>query len=184
MKLAVLDIETSNLLRCDAQILEVVVMIEDSEVQAPRDQLPTLRLLCPLDLNASWSDYTRKLHESLVAEIQSAPDGTLTLECDIPDAIDAFTFEHGCGDKPFFCGKNVGMFDLPFIQECAGKLPRHHHRILDPGSLYWHPTDTEIPSLATCLDRAGLDSSGSHTAAGDSWDVIRVIRAFFGGRNI
>lgn len=76
-------------------------------------------------------------------------------------------------------GKNVAGFDLPFLR---AQLPgfdklRISHRVLDPAMLYFDPsTDSVPPDLATCLERAGLESTVTHLAVDDSLQVIRLLR--------
>ena len=73
-------------------------------------------------------------------------------------------------------------FDYPFIKAIPyGRKIRVRNRVLDPAILYFNlNTDTEIPDLKTCLERAGIDKEVSHTAVEDSIDVIKLIRHKFG----
>jgi hypothetical protein len=76
-------------------------------------------------------------------------------------------------------GKNFGNFDSKFLE----KLPHHnllvkfHHRILDPGMLYFDPNEDEIlPSTEICMQRAGVGGEVQHTALEDALNVIKLLR--------
>lgn len=82
-----------------------------------------------------------------------------------------------------FCGKNFASFDLPFLK----KLPKwdkikYHHRMLDPGSLYFQLGDKELPNTEECCKRAGIELSKDerHNALYDADIVIQLIRKKFG----
>ena len=102
-------------------------------------------------------------------------------------------------DKPMWsmpikinlAGKNVAMFDLPFLQylnsrsiEFAG-VGVHgekfkvdfHRRIIDPATLFADfKLDKNLPDLSLCLERAGLESTVTHNAIEDAWQVIQLLR--------
>lgn len=77
-------------------------------------------------------------------------------------------------------GKNVGAFDLQWLKRYVAVFEKYgelfRHRSLDPGSMYARPEDEKVPGLLKCLERAELEPSGYHTALGDAWDVICLIR--------
>lgn len=75
-------------------------------------------------------------------------------------------------------GKNFGSFDLQFLNNMPGfkSIFNISHRALDPSILYIQPTDEELPSLQTCLDRAGIAKTVTHNALGDASDVIHLLR--------
>lgn len=76
-------------------------------------------------------------------------------------------------------GKNFATFDKLFLE----KLPRWKQcirlkqRVLDPAILYidWS-TDTEVPNLNKCKEKAGIKGYVTHNALEDAWDVIEVLR--------
>lgn len=85
-------------------------------------------------------------------------------------------------DSPYHltvAGKNFGTFDKLFLE----KLPhwkrvfKVRSRILDPALLYvdWE-SDTDLPGLSKCKERAGLSGEVSHNAVEDALDVIELIR--------
>ena len=76
-------------------------------------------------------------------------------------------------------GKNFQHFDLKFLRLCCDfeNLISIHRRVLDPSILYFDPNkDKELPSLETCLRRAGLNNSVEHNSIADALDVIRCLR--------
>jgi hypothetical protein len=105
--------------------------------------------------------------------------------CPLPEMIANFFREflkkHGFLDiKPVIAGKNVAGFDLPFLNTCIPdwKYIKFHHRVIDPGMLYFNPkTDMVPPDLKECKKRAGLPEIVTHEALDDAWDVIQLVRA-------
>lgn len=88
--------------------------------------------------------------------------------------------QHGISSpiKINVAGKNPGSFDIPFIEalpEWRG-LVDLRRRVLDPASHFVQESDEHIPDLQTCLDRAGIVSTVSHTAVDDAIDVVKLVR--------
>lgn len=81
-------------------------------------------------------------------------------------------------------GKNFNGLDRNFLKfSSLFDEVRIHHRVVDPATLYWKPfEDTELPSLAECLKRAGLsvEDDVKYNAVDDAKDVIRLIRHHYG----
>lgn len=75
-------------------------------------------------------------------------------------------------------GKNFAGFDLRFLRriESWEKCIRVNHRTIDASVLYWQPGDKELPSLGTCLKRAGLVDVVTHRAVDDAKAVVRLLR--------
>lgn len=76
-------------------------------------------------------------------------------------------------------GKNFGVFDKLFLE----KLPkftdyiRFRQRIIDPSVLYCDfMSDTSLPNLTKCKERANIDGIVTHNALEDAWDVIELLR--------
>lgn len=89
------------------------------------------------------------------------------------------------GTKPItlnVAGKNFGTFDKLFLQQLPWwqKLIKTRQRVLDPAILMvdWK-TDTSLPNLITCKERAGVEGIVTHNALEDAWDVIEVLRKFY-----
>lgn len=76
-----------------------------------------------------------------------------------------------------FTGKNFASFDLPRLQRLPGWNINHHHRILDPGSMWYRPEDgCVLPSTKTCMERAGITGEVAHTAMEDAAQVAKLIQ--------
>jgi len=72
-------------------------------------------------------------------------------------------------------GKNVAGFDMKFMPLEISNLFKH--KVIDPAMFYWLPeTDTELPSLGVCKERAHLMTPVTHDAREDAMDVIQLIR--------
>ena len=76
-------------------------------------------------------------------------------------------------------GKNFATFDKLFIERLPHwkQLFRIRQRIIDPAILYvdWKEDDS-LPGLSLCKERAGLNSTVTHNAVEDAWDVIETLR--------
>jgi hypothetical protein len=58
-----------------------------------------------------------------------------------------------------------------------GKHIKTERRVLDPAVLFWNPLEDEkLPDQNECLKRAGIDGVVDHTALGDAWQVIQLLR--------
>ena len=75
-------------------------------------------------------------------------------------------------------GKNAGSFDVPFIEALPNwqGLVKFRRRTLDPASHFVIDSDECLPDLQTCLNRAGILSTVSHTAVDDAIDVVKLVR--------
>jgi hypothetical protein len=72
-------------------------------------------------------------------------------------------------------GKNFFAFDWNYLAPLFGD--RICRRAIDPSIWFWNPAEDErVPSTGECLERAGLEPTGEHTALADAWDVIRLVR--------
>lgn len=87
-----------------------------------------------------------------------------------------FLDTHFGKDRITVAGKNVAGFDIPFLPKVIRK--RFRHRCIDAGTLFidWSK-DRMPPDLAECKERAGIDTPVAHDAREDAMDVIRLIRA-------
>lgn len=71
-------------------------------------------------------------------------------------------------------GKNFA-FDKSFLIANGFEL-NCRHRAIDVGNLYLEPNDVVIPNLGTCMQRAGLQGTVSHTALADARIVHNLIQ--------
>jgi DNA polymerase III epsilon subunit-like protein len=82
-------------------------------------------------------------------------------------------------------GKNYSTFDDRFLREFKhyDASIKFHHRVLDPGNLFWRPDeDTKPPDSQTCMERAGQTGKVAHTALEDALSVAKEIQVHAGRR--
>jgi DNA polymerase III alpha subunit (gram-positive type) len=83
--------------------------------------------------------------------------------------------------KIVIAGKNFMGFDYQFLKRMGFDTVRFHHRVLDPGSMYYNKGDLVPPDLNTCYWRCFLKNCQiKHRALDDAIDVVSVIRGFCG----
>ena len=81
-------------------------------------------------------------------------------------------------------GKNVASFDYKKAI-AAGVFKEDdpdiafRHRMLDPGSIFTLPTDSEPADLKTCLKRCGVKKEIAHEGHQDILDVLFCLRHYF-----
>jgi hypothetical protein len=202
MEYIVFDIETAGLEPGEVSILEFGAVIDDFET--PLGELPTFRRLV-YNEQVTGNHYALGMHvdSGILKELQTAdPDedeGVVR-----PDGLaykfarflynngftgdDGFTgsIEEAVGQNRLVAaGKNIASFDIPHVEaslEGFGDFINFHHRVLDPGPLYFDPKkDDTPPNLSKCMERAGFENTEtSHTAVADSKDVVKLLRHAYG----
>lgn len=180
-----IDIETTGLNPDTCQVIEIGAVIDNTgPYSSAINAFPKFGCLIKCDLYTG-EPYALQLNQGIFRELcrlrtpsyptLSAEGAVLAfrdfLEENLPDGENNYT--------P--AGKNYASFDKSFLE----RLPEWEplvgrmlgHRVLDPGNLYWEPSDGYcLPDTGTCLDRAGLKATDEHRAYGDALDVIKLIR--------
>lgn len=184
---AAIDLETTGLDPETCQILELACVVETDWV-TPVEELPSLRLYVSHDV---YRGEPRALAmHARIFEAHCRP--WVDREFDTVDAkylaakLWSFIGVNMPTGTPTLAGKNLGMFDMRFLE----RLPnwksanhRHRHRVIDPGNLWFDPaTDDAVPDTAECLKRAGLTNDRPHTALADCHAVVGLVRAAFARR--
>lgn len=173
-----LDLETSSLERDPNHILQVAMVLEDTTLSTPIEELPYWTCFVKhkeivgqpyaLAMNAWILDYVSGRKPDSPHQILAAGDWE-KYAC-------IWLNEHNQTGKAItVAGKNVGTFDLQFLSDSMRGMFKH--RVLDPGSMFWTPTDAQVPGFEECLRRADINKIVSHDALEDARDVIRLIRA-------
>lgn len=181
MKYVSLDIETTGLTKTTCNILEIGCIIEDTDTKLERELCPSIHLLIKNDILIG-EPIAIAANSNIIKEIVSLSktglDSRLTSPSDIAGRIKEFLLKNGV-EKPIFAGKNVGSFDIPFLDIHASgfsSIPRSY-RFIDVGSVMIDfKNDKDIPNLAECKQRVGINEFVSHKALDDAWDVIKVLR--------
>lgn len=87
--------------------------------------------------------------------------------------------------KITIAGKNYGSFDKQFLDRLHGwkKLMSRiaSHRFIDSGNLFWQPAidGDRLPSLQTCMRRAGMVCNVPHDAVSDAKIVLRLVQKHY-----
>ena len=203
MKYLSIDIETTGLDPKTCQILQIGIILEDTNQILPFRKIPKLNLIIrherisgsikAISMNSklisSIDDYNdfknEEERESLSKSLYNAR--FIRLE-EVILHITNFLKINGYKSNEYsrltinVAGKNFGTFDKLFLEEIPGWKERIQirSRILDPAILYvdWEE-DASLPSLNECKERAGIFENVSHNAIEDAWDVIQTLRKFY-----
>ena len=126
--------------------------------------------------------YALNMNKEILEEIKNTkPQDKVYVEM-LPQMFISWLGSNGfLNEKPTLAGKNLGMFDLRFLERLDGWNNNwFHRRVLDPSVLWMEPqVDKELPNLDICLKRAGIEKKVSHNALDDSLDVVKIIRAWY-----
>ena len=207
MKYLSIDIETTGLdpLTCD--VLEIGAILEDTENPAGRENLPTFHKYLwrdvyrgepyALAMNAHIFQKMLELKKTTDVDAYHEIHGLLIRPDQLWDHFGWWLYSNRKlwagtkfdDDRHFFisetprlvaAGKNVAGFDIPFLKQIKGNFPRFHHRVIDPGMMYFDPRNDNVPpDLKECKKRARLPEHVSHEALDDAWDVIQLVREKF-----
>lgn len=179
---ASIDIETTGLDPKIHQILEIAIVIEDTSVKKPIEELPTFTTLIRHD-NYTWAPEAYKMNRGLFEEILLAGKSVPRIYSDsfsgsIEESINRFLIASADGPIPI-AGKNYAGFDGPFLKRSFPIFGsrRFSHRSIDPSILFtdWK-NDKTPPSLSECLKRANLPDTVTHRALDDARQVIQLLR--------
>ena len=199
-----LDIETTGLNPLTCDVLEIGAILEDTENPAGRENLPTFHTYLwrdvyrgepfALAMNAHIFQKILELRKTENPENGNYESRTLVRPDEVWTKFGWWLYSHRKqwpgskfdNDAVFqlselpklvVAGKNVAGFDLPFLKQLGGRVPKFYHRVIDPGMMYFDPhTDKVPPDLKECKKRANLPEHVSHEALDDAWDVIQLVR--------
>lgn len=188
-----IDIETTSLDPDRGQILEIAVIFDQlaHPVDWPPTTLDVLHIrVMPRDGARFYGDhFAMKMNEKLIQDILHPEQGCHITR--LSEASAAIAIRKFIGDKlPFgepanFCGKNLGSFDIQFLNRLPGwEDILHRHRYIDIGNLALSATDRMVPDMKTSLDRVGLKPLKAHSAFHDAADVVRFMRKWANNQEI
>lgn len=178
MKYVSLDLETTSLIPDKRHILMVSMVVEDTDLEIPVEELPHFTCFLKwheiqgqayaLAMNSWILDYVS-------GRVKNPPYAVLDGFMWESNGYEFLRQHFAKSDKITVAGKNVGTFDLNFLPFMIREQFRH--RVLDPGSLFFDPKiDSEVPNFAECKRRAGITTPVAHDAREDAMDVIRLLR--------
>lgn len=186
MRYVSIDIETTGLNPSNCDIIEFAAVVDDLSVQNPIEKLPTFQTYVLRD-SYRGDPYALAMHSEIFKKIAKWKEGKINV-CEPKNLLNTFiTFLTTLGGyettpvKINVAGKNFANFDNKFLS----LLPDYYkvkinHRIIDPAILYFEPfTDKELPNTETCLKRAGLEATVTHTALEDALLVVKLLRHKF-----
>jgi oligoribonuclease len=193
MRYVSLDLETSGSDPLRHQVLELAAVVEDTRRTAttPLAELPSFRRalrypeICgtagALALNARLLEELADKSKADAPDI-CQPEEVLPL---LREFLLANGFKPDKKDRVSFtiAGKNVGVFDIPFLRQLPGwgTLVRAEPAVLDPAAFYlnWHK-DSRLPSMLICQARSGTpEPHVAHEALADALEVVRLLRPFY-----
>lgn len=180
MKYLSVDIETTGLDREKDLILEFGAIIEDTNNPLPYEELPKFHRYIRYG-RYEGSAYALALNKGIL---------DILAENKHPDITSLDRFPIHVGDwlqkynlrftKNNVAGKNFRDFDFEFLRHVPLWEMKYKRRFIDPAMLYWNPfIDDELPNQDLCLERAGINETVDHTALGDAWQVIQLIRKYY-----
>jgi oligoribonuclease len=180
MKYLSIDTETGGLDPQLNTILEIGAIVEDTALQLPREQCPQFHFYIWSD-NIVGNPYALAMNYKILQKIvQLKKEGSSLLKTYETVGAEFARFLHrnfGIDDVTL-AGKNLGTFDLRFLEQIPGWDDLDlHRRNLDPTLHFidWNK-DGCPPDLNTCKERAGIPGSVTHEALDDAWDVIELLR--------
>lgn len=171
MKYLSLDVETTGLNPLTDQLLQVAMVVEDSDVDMPVEELPYLNVLVRNE-RVQGNAYALGMNGAILRKIsgQDPTDLTIVDAVALPHYLEQWLAEQfPQGQRINVAGKNAAGFDIRFMPELVSR--RFRHRVIDPGSVF---VDWEKPMLPSLGDL--LQDTVSHDALEDARDVIRVLR--------
>mgnify|MGYP001208925447 CR=1 FL=1 len=187
MKYVSIDIETTGLNPKTCQVLQIGAIIEDTSNPLPFDKIPKFNWLIKHE-QVHGEPYALNMNKHLIDALETKSKADeVCYPREVASFLAIWMQENGVDRRavadyrlsPVFAGKNVGMFDIRFLE----RLPHWKEwftpssRLLDPAILYtdW-ATDERPPSLLECKKRAGIPGEVAHDAIADAWDVILLLR--------
>lgn len=188
-----IDIETTGLNHEICNIVEFAAVADDLKVQAPLNDLPKFQTYILQD-HYVGEPYALGMHAEIfkkIANWKTTPANFCTLSELLPRFHTFLTTscEYKMSDgaiKINVAGKNFGNFDSKFLEKLPhhGLLVKFNHRILDPATLYFDPTqDNELPSTEKCMERAHIEGDVKHTALEDAINVVKLLRHKYQKKN-
>lgn len=188
MKYISIDLETTGVDPEENQILEFGAVIEDTNNPLPLDELPQFQVYIDNGDLIHGNMFALQMNHKILKRIATKEEGYTYIEPeDLGEMFYGFLQDNGFEAKNEkitinVAGKNFGSFDLQFLNNCPYFNDDIHirQRIIDPANFYinWE-TDTKLPTLEECKEKAGCGGELTHNAVDDAMDVIKTLRPFY-----
>lgn len=176
-----IDIETTGLDRDNDQIIEFGAIMEDTK--NPKSFEDSFKFHKYIEHDRySGGAYALALNQRIFKIL--AGNGNGNDDIILPDKL-GYEFNNWLNSycsvygKFSVAGKNFRDFDYEYLKRLSvwNDWIKIERRIIDPAVLFWNPLiDDKLPSQDECLVRAGIDGKVEHTALGDAWQVIQLLR--------
>lgn len=162
MKYVAIHIKTLGLDPKIHQIIELNAIADDLNEQLPIEKLPKFQTYVSYETYSGCA-YALAEHAGIFNKISNYNNNGVNI-CYPETLIGNFNnfLYNKCGYKygetVNIAGKNFANFDNKFLEKLENySFIKIHHRIIDPAILYFIPTDTVLPSLEQCVERAGIE---------------------------
>lgn len=170
MKYVSLDLETTGLDPKISQVLQIAMVLEDTNHQAPVAKLPHFnQLMLNEVLQGSWYAMF-EMNRDLIERCQKEGAHPASVWCWAQEWLEDQGYSPT--NRAVLAGKNVGTFDWHFLPESLRRY--FHHRVIDPGSMFIDWSQDAPPSLGDLLYPP--QKVVRHDALSDARDVISVLR--------
>lgn len=166
MRYISIDLETTGLDPRKHQVIEIAMVHEDTENPRALVDLPKLRLLIARQ-DIRGQPEALEMNRALLAEAREVGFTEEQAWQLVKEQLNDWGY--WSDRKAVAAGKNVAGFDLQFFPDEIREM--FHHRVIDPGSVFFDFKSDRPPSLGTILGRPV-----SHTALEDARDVVEVLR--------
>ena len=181
MKYISVDLETTGLSPRTDQVLQIAMVLEDTEENAPVEELPYINLYVtherleghPTALLMNAGLLARIYDTDLDDDIWRGPEDQAWGWVAEWVRMRQF-YTDGKKAKMVLAGKNVAGFDRHFFPAHVDNL--FHHRVIDAGSVCVDWEQVYVPSLESLLRKMEGPRSVTHDALEDARDVVRVLR--------
>jgi len=184
-----IDIETTGLDPDTCQVLSIGAVIDDGK--SPIEELPTFH--CYVDNGVIRGEpYALSMHPKILRAIATGetevwifkPNEVATDFQMWLDRHDMASYAPKAKIVP--AGKNFDSFDRQFLRRLPNweQYIRLKHRSIDPGNLYFQPSDDGPPDTKECMQRAGITGEVAHTALEDAVVVVKLIRYWAANRHM
>lgn len=186
MKIVSIDIETTGVNKTKDQICQVGAVLFDTASSTFTPEIMSWYVkLDPQDIHGSL--YAIKMNTAILDVCTAKWPETFNLDMLVTKETFVKTFKQWLDDNDaydegqrsiVFAGKNVGLFDIPFMENFFDDFSeiRYKHRLMDPTTFCTVADDIVPPDLKTCLDRTFYRSHEiKHLGYSDAMDVAMLL---------